>query len=350
MYRKRRRRSREIAFSLDSFLDVITNLIGIIIRMILVVWVGARSYHEIQSRLQLAPGTSPAAAAQSQGDLAKISDPLEQEIIKHRHELELVQQSLLEHLRQLPPLGAQRQAAEQELTLLAAELQTLAQSRDRLQQTAAQQEKLGEGVAVSLAEVKHRSEKLRQDITQFQQQPIAKKVIQYRTPVSRPVVTEELFFECQGGRVAFIDFAAMQREMNDEVDARKKDLIKSGSLEGFTHPAGAFRLHYLAKVVDSDPLGGTYRISGSGEVLPMPGPRGETLTEAFQPDSEFRQIVDHIDAKQTVVTFWVYPDSFSLFRQLRDYLYQRNIEVAARPLPFGHAIGFSPSGTASRSQ
>ena len=38
---RRRRRSREIPFSFDSFLDVVANVVGIIIRLILVVWVGA---------------------------------------------------------------------------------------------------------------------------------------------------------------------------------------------------------------------------------------------------------------------------------------------------------------------
>ena len=43
MYR-RRRPTREIAFSFDSFLDVVANVVGIILRLILVAWVGARSY------------------------------------------------------------------------------------------------------------------------------------------------------------------------------------------------------------------------------------------------------------------------------------------------------------------
>ena len=43
MYR-RRRPTREIAFSFDSFLDMVANVVGVIIRLILVVWVGARSY------------------------------------------------------------------------------------------------------------------------------------------------------------------------------------------------------------------------------------------------------------------------------------------------------------------
>ena len=45
---RRRRRAQEIAFSFDSFLDLVTNVVGIIIRLILVVWVGARSYSALK--------------------------------------------------------------------------------------------------------------------------------------------------------------------------------------------------------------------------------------------------------------------------------------------------------------
>src|SRR5205823_864415 len=44
MYRRRRRPEKEIAFSFDSFLDLVANVVGIIIRLILVAWVGARTY------------------------------------------------------------------------------------------------------------------------------------------------------------------------------------------------------------------------------------------------------------------------------------------------------------------
>ena len=43
MYR-RRRQKREIPFSFDSFLDVVANVVGIIIRLILITWVGSKSY------------------------------------------------------------------------------------------------------------------------------------------------------------------------------------------------------------------------------------------------------------------------------------------------------------------
>ena len=44
MYRRRRSHREKIFFSFDSFLDVVANVIGIIIRLILVAWVGARTY------------------------------------------------------------------------------------------------------------------------------------------------------------------------------------------------------------------------------------------------------------------------------------------------------------------
>ncbi len=46
MRRRRLPKPRE-NFSFDSFLDVVANVVGIIIRLILVVWVGARSYTKI---------------------------------------------------------------------------------------------------------------------------------------------------------------------------------------------------------------------------------------------------------------------------------------------------------------
>jgi hypothetical protein len=67
-------------------------------------------------------------------------------------------------------------------------------------------------------------------------------------------------------------------------------------------------------------------------------------------DSEFRQIVDTLDPQETAVTFWVYPDSFDLFRRLRDYLYERDVTVAGRALPEGIPIASSRRGSVSRGQ
>src|SRR5213594_1057306 len=93
---RRRRRPREIPFSFDSFLDIVANVVGIIIRLILVVWVGARSYSSIQAISKPEP---PRAEKSAEHTLP--TDPLQDELATDRMELAAAQRRLLEQLRQL---------------------------------------------------------------------------------------------------------------------------------------------------------------------------------------------------------------------------------------------------------
>ena len=77
---------------------------------------------------------------------------------------------------------------------------------------------------------------------------------------------------------------------------------------------------------------------------------GEPQAAALGPSSEFRRLIAGAAPRQTAVTFYVYPDSFALFRSLRDYLYEQNVEVAGTVLPEGQPIIFSRHGTKARSQ
>ena len=60
---RRRRPSREIAFSFDSFLDVVANVVGIIIRLILVVWAGSRTYGSLTAVTSPPSAHGPAGKA-----------------------------------------------------------------------------------------------------------------------------------------------------------------------------------------------------------------------------------------------------------------------------------------------
>src|SRR5207248_6302021 len=95
MYRRRRPQREKIFFSFDSFLDVVANVVGIIIRLILVVWVGARSYTALQ------PPPQPTAAAAVASPDAVPQDPLQAELERQRQELAALQARLLEQLRHL---------------------------------------------------------------------------------------------------------------------------------------------------------------------------------------------------------------------------------------------------------
>src|SRR5260370_34421115 len=92
---RRRRPQREIAFSFDSFLDLVANVVGIIIRLILIVWVGARSYGSLHPADTSTPEPPPAATT-TEPDAS-----LQDEIAKSRRELAEAQAQLMAQLREL---------------------------------------------------------------------------------------------------------------------------------------------------------------------------------------------------------------------------------------------------------
>jgi hypothetical protein len=352
---RRRRRVREIPFSFDSFLDIVANIVGIIIRLILVVWVGARSYSSIQSVVR--PG-SPAAVSEEQQEP---EDPLQQELARHRRDLAEAQQRLLDQLRQLQQVQETQTLAESELAGLVAQAQALEKEQSSLERAAREGHGSASAAALSLAELRRRGQKLTEEIRALEQAPPPKKVLRYRTPVSRPVQSEELLFECRNGRVTFVDIAGLLVEVREKLQDKGKLLKSQWQVLDTTEPVGAFRLRYTLErergvlesvVADGAPEGNASFRYGLSEwvVEPVALARGETESAALGENSEFRRIVDGLDPQQQVVTFWVYPDSFPLYRRLRDFLYDRDVVVAGRPLPESNPIGFSRHGTASRGQ
>src|SRR5437773_4151296 len=205
---RRRRPTREIAFSFDSFLDVVANVVGIIIRLILVVWVGARSYSSLQTSQK-----SAAPRPEANAPAGELHDPLEQELARHRELLAQAQAKLLEQLRQLQGVQKNQGELKGQLAAVSSRREKLEQARTRLDQALAEKGKVGEAVVLSLAEVRRRSELLAEEIRALDKLPPARQALRYRTPVSQPVHSGELMFECHQGRRTFIDAAALLAEV-----------------------------------------------------------------------------------------------------------------------------------------
>src|SRR5260221_3789100 len=94
MYRRRRSNREKIAFSFDSFLDVVANVIGIVVRLILMAWVGARSYTAAMRDADEPPESVRAMTSASVAD-----DPAQSELERIRRELADARLRLLDRLR-----------------------------------------------------------------------------------------------------------------------------------------------------------------------------------------------------------------------------------------------------------
>lgn len=359
MYRRSRRTREKILFNFDAFLDVIANVNGIIIRLILVAWVGSRAYHGTMTFVAPPPPIDEAITVPALPAPRREDDPLASSLETQRRELAELRVQLAQRASADGDTSESKMVVGQ-LTSLAQMKEMLAKQSVALADETARELQESQRWALTLDEISKRGQALKTAISQIEAMAPVKKELRYHTPVSKTVTSDEIFFECRYGRVTYLDLPGMMREIEDSFRDKAELLRDRFSVEDVTRPVGAFRLKYTV-VRRRDPaeaLGGVAqprdRLSfgyglGRFEVEPIAAQRGETQEQALRASSEFRQSVDALDS-QTVVTFWVYPDSFALFRTLRDYLYEKGIEVAGRPLPDTEPISGSPSGSRSRGQ
>lgn len=354
---RRRRTQREIPFSFDSFLDVVANVVGIILRLILVAWVGARSYHPDGG--VVAPPIVQEQTAEAV-DPHLPPDPLADEIEQRRRELEAAQRRLLDQVHLWEQAKDQKTQAATELSTASERVESLKGERAAAERAAAEHGKGVQTAVLSLPDLENRLQLVNTEIDGLKKLPLPpKNSLRYKTPVSQPLQSEELFFECHGGRVSVIDVGAMLEEMHRDRGEKAKLLATQWEVEGVTGSVGAFRMHYALER-ERGPVAGPagaapapeseFNYSVSWMIEPLNEERGEAEIAALQPGSDFRKVVDAIDPKVTAVTFWVYADSFPVYRRLRDLLHERDFVVAGRPMLEGMPIGSSRHGTASRGQ
>src|SRR5688572_9417961 len=115
---RRRRPPREIPFNLDCFLDVIANVVGIIIRLILVTWVGSRAYHAVRETLPAAPAPVPVAASATTG---ACEDAVRKTLPRQRQDLARTEQRLREQQARLGELRNAGVTAARQLAQLGQE-------------------------------------------------------------------------------------------------------------------------------------------------------------------------------------------------------------------------------------
>jgi vacuolar-type H+-ATPase subunit I/STV1 len=365
MYRRRRPQHNRIAFSFDSFLDVVTNVIGIIIRLILVTWVGARAY--TAAMMETSVNSEDNAAEVSLHELPAPraeDDPVSKELLDAQLALKKLRNQLTQQLKDLDLTQTRENETRKELVLADGRKKEYDKKKREVEVLLDLSSKDVQNLAMTKEELIQKAKKLQEDIQAVAKLPTPAKALRYHTPVSRPVRTDigEYFFECKRGRVSYIDKNAFKNEIDDNLKETLKKLESNWKAEAVTSQIGAFRLRYFIErerefvdsIVDrsaSARKGNLGRLQLAWVVEPMVEDRGETIEAALKPGAAFRQVVDGLDAQLSVVTLWVYPDSFDMFRRLRDFLHdERDIEVAGRPIPFGLLIGASPYGTASRGQ
>jgi hypothetical protein len=325
----RKSKSQAEAPGQDAFLDVVANLVGILIILVMIVSAHAKSAMIAEetstARPQVESGPSPpelAAAEAAAGDVERNMAELEGKI-----------------QRQALEVAFRQEERGQLQTVVALAEQELAKSRDAM--TA--EDRAEYDLTQELIQSKGELERLGQSLTSVAKP--SKTVLQHLpTPMAKTVFGHEMHFRLLGGRLAYVP-------MNEMIDVMQKDA-----------PVKAQKLRSQPRIEESLPVrdgfGARYSLRREGDriafeeiyLVDAEENLGEPAEQALQPNSAFRSRLNGHDPKRTTVTVWVYPDSFEHFRKLKAELFKLGFLTAARPLPFGIPIAASPEGNHSTAE
>jgi hypothetical protein len=177
----------------------------------------------------------------------------------------------------------------------------------------------------------------------------AKQVLAYPTPIGRTVNGDEIHFQIDAGRIAYLPLDELFEMARTRTQRHAGSLAQISDRIESVGPAKGFMLDYVMEARVDQARGQVLVRSREWVIRPASAGLGETLDESLRPESQFRATLSRI-RPDTTVTLWCYPDSFEAFRTIRAELFRLGIPAACRPLPDGAPIGGSAEGSKSIAQ
>lgn len=321
-----RRHAEDASVGEDSFLDTIANLVGIMI--ILVVVVGTKTKVEAEAYGRELAEKTPTE---------QLEDPLRQ--------VRALQQSLAETKIQQQAYAMEsqyrkleRDALLTQVTLARAAVSEHLQTLDADKRADIEQEQKMERLQAQLKEV---SEKM--GAADESKRP--KIVLEHLpTPMAKTVFHREMHIKLQNQRVTVIPWDRLVETLKQQVPLAARRKSSRNAIEDTLGPIGGWLMKYRMLTVP-----GGLELDRF-ELEQLSTDQEESLQQACAPSGRLYMELASRNPAETVVTVWIYPESFDTFRELKAYLFEQGFLTAARPMPDGLRIGASPSGNRSSAQ
>lgn len=338
----RRARAPQLDVGQDSFLDIVANLVGILIILVMVIGVRAKDALIASSEIE-PPAEKVEELTQQLAVAQKAANSLEADVNAVHTKVQRLSQEVA--FRQI-----ERDKVLQMIT--AAEL-GLQERRAQLSDAEKQEFDL-QRQALALQQ---QLEDLKLSVRKVENETAPTKVIEHLpTPMAQTVFGKELHFRLEGGRLTYVPMDELVEMLKAEAPQKIWKLNQAPQVTEILGPVAGFRMKYTLRQVDHSVPTRSGSVSQRRVeldhfvLLPVRDDLGTPVEQALQDGSELDTILAGQRPQQTTITVWVYPDSFQVFRPLKEYLFGRGYLTAGRPLPAGTPIGGSPDGTRSAAQ
>ncbi len=325
----------------DAFLDIVANLVGILI--ILIVIVGAHA------------GAAARAIVAVDKDL---ESNIHQAVLQsQRQELELKKleidneqlETLIDHekayARQLTDVRHQRMV----------ELETVRQLVHKQTNELDQKDKAAFVAKTKQLDLQRQLADAQATLAALESakastEPMTKTetIEHYPSPIARTVFTQEVHFRLANGKLLWVPLDELVDAMKQHwrLIAENKSFQKTKQTIG---PVGNFRLQYD---LDSRGQGAKRRVQfRKFDLIPVDQNAGEPVDLALQSDrSQWMSRLKKYSPETTTVSVWVYPDSYQEHSEIKNWLHSHGYQMASWPMEHGRLISGSPDGFKTSAQ
>ncbi len=335
----------------DSFVDVICNMVGILITLVVVVGIRV-------SQVVIDPPTPVTPTAARPADAEQLAR-LKTELEETQRERRAAEEQAADAWLQAADMHANSRLVEirrEALSVLRAEVERqIAERRAQLDADSQQQF----DVQREIAEAEIRLHELTEEQLSLLNQPgEVEEVESVPTPIAKTVTGDEIHVRLRRGQLAVVPVDALLHEVENRggsylrggLEQRNEAVDAYGPIDGFRMRLSVERR--VEPLPASAPPGSPRRgmVVLQAVFLPTSDDIGMALEQALLPSSPFSQALRARKSAVGAVTVWVYPDSYAELRSLKKAMWEAGVPLAVRPLPDGHPIIFSTLGTKSAAQ
>jgi hypothetical protein len=367
-------KSEQLDQGQDSFLDIIANLVGVLIILVVVVGAQATSSLVAESKSKSKQETNvpeeptpivvsndepshegPSAEGPSDLLSGQIAE-LETQLSKSKS---LAAKLLYDNQLLDQQIEREKQLASQLINRRHAMLTQMAQVRDiadqRKQELDEEQQKK---LQLESEEIRLTSEleSIKEEINAISTTRIVSEVEtidHYPNPIAKTVFSNEVHFRMDAGRISYVPMDELIQQMKSEIRVKAEKLKQASVTRETVGPIDGFRLQYELGVVapqrGDHPDARVIRFKRF-IVQPVNFSAGEDVDTAMTEGSEFSNVLSRHEPRRTTVSVWVYPNSYDEYSKLKKWLHERGFQMASWPLSKGRPISGGPDGFRTSAQ
>ena len=327
----------------DSFLDIVANMVGILI--LLVVVVGVRAGQQVLEPIEKQPELKTAELKKSLQSKARIIKASYNKGLKLASQLGITQGEI--ELR-----NESREELAIYLETLKAEIK---QERESLNANDRRTYELGNQIAqLELAIEELSSEHLA--LTSNDQETETEAIYFDPTPIIRSEVEDQIMLRLRDGQVTYLPMDELYGEISRGRAALRNQLSRQMGSEAMIQmdygPNEGFLIHVIFKIQTVSNGGSVYRQSSVvvARLEEQGVARSDSIDSFLEPGTPLTTRLSQIDPKQTVVTLITYPDSYGELPEVEKRLRENGYQVAKALQRADEPIEFSPQGRSTMLQ